>query len=86
MVMKEKIQKCGTTCHKTHINKIILCPRKGGDVLKPAIWDSDFPMDTIVIHSQLGHAHLTTNMMMYERFPHVQQGLCELEWKVQEIH
>ncbi len=82
MVLKAKIQKCGATCYDTHIEQTIICPRAGGGALESVTWDAQFPMDKIAIHSQIGHAHLTTNMRMYERFAQVQQGLCELERKV----
>ncbi len=82
MVLKAGIQKCGAACYTTHIEQIIICPRTGGGTLESVTWDTQFPMDRITSHSQIGHAHLTTNMRMYERFAQVQQGLCELERKV----
>ncbi len=82
MVLKARTQKCGATCYNTHIEQIVVCPKAGGGNLESVTWDAQFPMDKIAIHSQIGHAHLTTNMRMYERFAQVQRGLCDLERKV----
>ncbi len=75
---------CGRRCYATLVEDLSLCLKRDAEKLKPLAWKTGFSVDLVTQQARLGHAHLQTNLRMYEQFAIIQQDLCKVERQVLE--
>ncbi len=61
-----------------------LCLKQDAEKLEPLAWKTGFSVDLVTQQARLGHAHLQTNLRMYDRFAIIQQDLCKVERQILE--
>ncbi len=75
---------CSRRCYITQVEDLALCLRRDSKKLEPIMWKSGFPLELVTQQTRLGHAHLQTNLRMYDRFALIQQDPCKVERQVLE--
>ncbi len=84
LVLRYPRDVCGRRCYATQVEDLSLCLKRDAEKLEPLTLKTGFSVDLVTQQARLGHAHLQTNLCMYDRFAIIQQDLCKVERQVLE--
>ncbi len=82
LVLRQPGGVCGRRCYATQVEDLSLCLKRDTEKLEPLAWKTGFSVDLVTQEARLGHAHLQTNLRMYDQFAIIQQDLCKVERQV----
>ncbi len=82
LVLRYPEDVCGKRCYATQVEETALCLKRDSKKLEPITWKTGFPMEIVTQQTRLGHAHLQTNLRMYNWFALIQHDLCKVERQV----